>query len=66
MTPRDVVLAYPTWIITLAVTAAMTWALGPSSRTSNELIADLIRGVFSTATGLALAGLWWHAKGHGR
>jgi hypothetical protein len=27
MTPRDVVLAYPTWIITLGVTAVMTWAL---------------------------------------
>jgi energy-converting hydrogenase Eha subunit A len=63
MTPRDVVLAYPTWIITLGVTAVMTWALGPSSRSADQLIVDLIRGVFSTATGLALAGLWWHVKG---
>ncbi len=66
MTPRDVIFAYPTWIIALAVGAVMKWALGPSSRTSDELLVDLIRSGFSAATGLAAAGLWWHFGWRGR
>jgi hypothetical protein len=58
MTPRDVILAYPTWIITLLVGAIMNWALGPRSHTIEDVFADVLRFGFSAATGLACAGLF--------
>jgi hypothetical protein len=59
MTPRDVILAYPTWIITLLLSAIMNWALSPSSRTTDDIFADILRNGFSTAVGLAGAAFWW-------
>jgi hypothetical protein len=51
-----------TWAVVLGLTCLMIWLLGPSSRSTNDLFADLLRGGFSTAVGLAGAAMWWRFR----
>ena len=54
----NVILAYPTWTITLCVCLLMNLVLG-GPRSTDMLLRDLLMCSFSTATGLAAAALWW-------
>jgi hypothetical protein len=58
----DVLLDYGTWIVVLGLTCLMIWLMSPSSRSANDLFAELLRSVFSIAFGLAGAAMWWRFR----
>jgi len=61
--PGHVLTEYSTWAITIGVSSFVNWALGIGlHRTADELLVDLLLSGFSTATGLAAAGMWWHRR----
>jgi hypothetical protein len=61
----NVILAYPTWTITLCVSLLMNLVLG-GPRSTDMLLRDLLMCSLSTATGLAAGALWWALRREGR